>query len=292
MAIVTRQPFISFVDLHAFAQRWFDDALKVLPEKETTELREVIIAFLLWNRRTDIDRFQLQSYINFLTLSKSQVSVKSTMKCLKRLFATVDPPGLADRLKLMVNTQHRQLHAMTEQQFRQVRDHLNTHGYDTQDFYLLCTILWYTGLAKGDACNLDWKQVDMEKLVISGQRRKTGSSYYIPFVRDGELHKALLEKAAEDGREGWVSHRSHLRMLDRPGRKGIVKKFREACQAAGMPLGSGPHSFRRAFITRLLTNGVADHLVVKMSGHRDTKMLDTYYKPTHEDLTKAIATLD
>ena len=91
---------------------------------------------------------------------------------------------------------------------------------------------------------------------------------------------------------GYVSERNHLRGST-PSRQTIMARhFAAACKAAGMPEHSGPHSFRRAFITRLVKAGVRDHTITKMSGHRNASMLDTYYKPTHDDLAKAIAIID
>ncbi len=66
--------------------------------------------------------------------------------------------------------------------------------------------------------------------------------------------------------------------------------FRKALEASGI-VGASTHSTRRSFITELSRQGVALHIIQKITGHKDIKSLLLYIEVSEDTIQQAIANL-
>lgn len=261
---------------------WVPKAEAILPASDMDGHIRLIAHFIKWNGESFVCRSRIQEYVNFILINNSIRAAKRITVMLLLIYEKLPQGNPARKISFeweMVSTERP---TITEEQYRFVRRHVVEGGNKRWDLDLLCDILWYTGLSRSDACNLKWEQIDLDHCTIVGKRGKTEVPYHIPFERDGELHRVLL--AREDPRVGWVSEKNHTRITNRSERYTLDKAFTRACRAAGMGTGAGTHSFRRAFVSRLINTRSNDHDVIKITGHRTTKMLDTYHRATPEKL--------
>ena len=121
----------------------------------------------------------------------------------------------------------------------------------------------WTGLRRGELMNLKWTDIDMgnnrAKLVVindEDRQTKTGASRSVPLNSiTCEIRDRLWAKA---GDSEYVFPRWHKRTY--------TSKFDKAREAAGLEFGT-LHGLRHTFISRMVNNGVAVHLVQKWAGH-------------------------
>lgn len=74
----------------------------------------------------------------------------------------------------------------------------------------------------------------------------------------------------------------------------LDRTFKAWCDKAGIQ-GISPHSLRHTFATALYERGISDGVIIKLTGHSDTRVLENYYIDRQRDTTiqrKAIDVLD
>lgn len=148
-----------------------------------------------------------------------------------------------------------------------------------------------TGMSMVDVCHLRWSHIDMGNLTILTNRIKTSwrntNPCRIPFLANSDLHlmlQGLIERRVMkwgNENDDWVNpdlrgcyqYRSHkvvegyTRMLKKLGIKG--KSFK---------------NWRNTFISMLVNSGMASELVMKITGHTNTKVFAAYINPDWESL--------
>lgn len=139
----------------------------------------------------------------------------------------------------------------------------------------------YTGLRLGDASNLRWRDVDLDRCVIEMEPSKTarhGTRVTIPIHRRLE---SVLKALPRDG---------EFVLPDRCGKiRGRLYPegdcpFNEIIRRAGLVAGENDklsyHCFRTTFVTRLAEAGVPQDVRMKLSGHASAQVHEIYDRQT------------
>lgn len=285
------QKYIVASTLAKWMDDWRERASGVIPDEDIFITYSHLLKFSIWNGQADVDSARLQEYLDWLSLKGKTHSGSDAIKALHWLFCRLGNKSPALRLKFSFSHKPRIKVSINEAQFRKVQKTFSKN-YTRDERNLLVLILWYTGMAYVDASHLKWSDIDFDSCIITGSRSKTSSRFRVPFEKNGELHKALLEISEPHLRTGYVSDRNKCDYYaSGPARSCASADLRLSCQLAGMPKGSGAHSFRRSFITRLAKSGVPELTIAEMTGHMHTSQLKVYYKPENDDLAKALATI-
>ena len=137
----------------------------------------------------------------------------------------------------------------------------------------LMTVLRYTGLRKSQAMALRWDDLDVQEALLT-VRPELGKSRQERRGRVVPVSPHLIEAVAGWGvREGWlVKTRGPARRVDNPA-------LHRAWRLSGAPreVWRQPcHAFRKAFVTRLVSAGVQEHLVKTLVGHARGVTGDVY----------------
>jgi integrase len=160
---------------------------------------------------------------------------------------------------------------------------------------------WLTSWRKGEISSLEWTNVDRQakELRLSWRKSKSGKARTIALV--GPL-AAIIERrwaartiTADDG----TVHLSPLvfhRGVQKNGRIKPVgtyrKAFRKACQAIGLEYGRKTgyttHCFRRTGIRSMRKAGVAQSVIMSISGHQTESVFRRYDILDTSDTAKAI----
>lgn len=183
------------------------------------------------------------------------------------------------------------------------------------EYKLLFNLLAYSGMRKGEALGLEYKDIDFDRSVLSIRRTsnyhqgigtytdtpKTKSS-----IRDlqiapslvkmiQELHAEQKELAKQCG-DQWVdSDRLFVNWCGEPLHPNIPYKWLQRfCEAEKIPF-KGLHSFRHFTATHALANGIDVKKVSDMLGHSQTSTtMNTYIhsvQQANEDACNCIANL-
>jgi integrase len=151
-------------------------------------------------------------------------------------------------------------------------------------------ILWLafgTGLRKGDVLGLRWRDVDLERGVITLWMQKTGAPLEIPVLPMlGEMLERM--RAAAGGSD-------YVFPGQGPGsRLGDVKTaFRTALRVSGLAgRGYRFHDIRRTFATMLYNRGVSLVKIQRLLGHRSVTTTERYLGVKFEETRQAVLLLD
>jgi integrase len=151
----------------------------------------------------------------------------------------------------------------------------------------LITFLYYCGVRLGEALQIEWPQVDLDRAVIriEDEQAKTGEARTVPLPDD--LIKML--QAVEDKR-GSVFDGTNLR-----------KAWNKACDACGLgklePIdkqnnrrytGLIVHDLRRSAIKNLMKAGVNERVAMAISGHKTRAVFDRYHIVDETDVLEAM----
>lgn len=155
------------------------------------------------------------------------------------------------------------------------------------DLYPIFFVLIHTGMRKGELINLEWKDVDLYRRMITIQRK----SFWVP--KSGEREIPMSRKVEEVIKK--LPRKSNLVF---PGPKGgpigpnsIRKQLIDVAKQAGIPNLTEVHALRHTFASRLFMKGVDAPTVQKLMGQTkiDTTMLYTHQ--TQEHMREAIEKL-
>jgi integrase len=126
-------------------------------------------------------------------------------------------------------------------------------------------------------------------------------------LREGVIRLLPQDTKAEDARIIYLAPRALEALRGLPHRLGsafvflnpltgqpwqdIRKQFRKACRAAGVS-GVWFHDLRRSFITNARRYGVAESVVMRMSGHKTRAVFDRYNVVAEDDLRDAVSCIE
>lgn len=158
----------------------------------------------------------------------------------------------------------------------------------------------YTGLRLGDCCTLDWKDVDIPRMILQVVPRKTmryscGRPVTIPIHPE---FLAVLERTPPAGRSGYVlpdmadmylNHNSSLgdRIRGIFNAAGVETSVMIEGRTRPTPYATF-HSLRHSFVSFATNAGVPLPVVQSIVGHRSSAMTRHYYHANEEALRKAV----
>jgi integrase len=158
------------------------------------------------------------------------------------------------------------------------------------DLKPLVTFLYYCGVRVGEALQVEWSQVDLDKPMIrlEDEQTKTGEVRIIPLP---DVLVTMLQTVKT--RQGKVFSSRNLR-----------KSWAKACTAAGLgSLGEVDkkgnrkytglilHDMRRSAIKNLVQMGVPEKVAMTISGHKTRAVFDRYHIVDESDVLAAMKRL-
>ncbi len=137
--------------------------------------------------------------------------------------------------------------------------------------YLAITLMLYTGVARGDAVNLGWGNVDQEKGRISYRRKKTRRVSEI--VIDIPIHPDLAEALELCPRDADTFLVGSFGRQISAGRLGQLMRI--WCDEVGLKQCSS-HGLRKACARRLAEAGCTPHQIAAVTGHATLAEVERY----------------
>ena len=154
-------------------------------------------------------------------------------------------------------------------------------------------ILAETGMRVGEVKWLTWQDVDLERNVVHvrakpGWRPKTGDQRAIPIT---PMLRSLLESLKHDSQ--WVLTAPRSRQFPEGGRQFSDRRLLEYLKRVVKKLGlvGHLHTFRHAFISTALTNGIPEAVVRSWVGHVDSEIMRLYTHINNQTSQAAMARL-
>jgi integrase len=151
----------------------------------------------------------------------------------------------------------------------------------------LVVFLYYCGVRCGEACQIEWSQVDLAAAVIrlEGEQTKNADARTVPLP---DVLIAMLER--REPKEGLVFSATNLR-----------KEWQRACAACGLGTltdiedsydqrytGLLPHDLRRSAVRNLVRAGVPERVAMSISGHKTRAVFDRYNITSETDVVDAM----
>lgn len=158
----------------------------------------------------------------------------------------------------------------------------------------LITFLYYCGVRLGEALQIEWSQVDLDRrlIVLHEEQTKTSEPRAIPLP---SLLVGMLRDVTP--KVGLVFDGTNLRT-----------EWARACSAVGLGEmeertskagwkwqkynGLIVHDLRRSAVRNLRLNGVAETVAMKISGHKTRDVFDRYNIVTTEDVSAAMQAVE
>ena len=171
---------------------------------------------------------------------------------------------------------------------------------------ILIPLFVYTGLRRGEALALTWDDIDfVEKTVTIAESYTQGcdgvarlgnpktrcSKRKLPIVPE-LLFKLKQYRSTVGKGKRYVLSQAKADARIYPGT--LSKTFKTWCDKAGIQ-GLSLHSLRHTFATKLQEIGTADGVIIRLTGHADTRVLENYYIDRNRDTTiqqKAMSALE
>jgi integrase len=160
------------------------------------------------------------------------------------------------------------------------------HAAAEECFKPILAVAYETGMRKREVLDLRWEQLDM---------------------KEGVIRLLPQDTKAEDARTIYLAPRAMEALRRLPRRLGaafvfvnpqtgepwvdVRKQFQSACKAAGLT-GVWFHDLRRSFVTNARRYGVAESVVMRMSGHKTRAVFERYNVVAEEDLRDAVAKIE
>jgi len=146
---------------------------------------------------------------------------------------------------------------------------------------------YYTGMRKGEILSLTWDKIDLKYRVISleASDTKDGEPRKIPIC--DELHE-ILENIPR------AIHTKFVFLYRGKPINDIIYAIKEACDASGLPYGRKIkngftfHDLRHTFNTNMRKAGVAESVIMEITGHSTREMFDRYNTIDDDDTRQAV----
>lgn len=143
----------------------------------------------------------------------------------------------------------------------------------------LLTFAFHTGMRKGEILNLQWREVNFIRKIVTVIKSKNGEKRSVPMSKT--LYNTLQDIKVRDisGRVFPISDRS------------LREAFKTALEKAGIA-DFRIHDLRHTFATRLVQNGVDLYRVKELLGHKTIAMTMRYAHHYPESLRSSVEVLD
>lgn len=150
---------------------------------------------------------------------------------------------------------------------------------------------YYTGMRKGEILGLRWHQVSLKErfIKLSDEDTKDEEPRLVPIVKPLRAFLKLVPKAIHD---------DHVFLFDGRPLHDIRSGFMAACQAAGVPYGRNTpngiifHDLRHTANTNMRRAGIAESVIMQITGHNTREMFDRYNTVDRDDAVKASQDLE
>ncbi len=152
---------------------------------------------------------------------------------------------------------------------------------------LILALAFGTGLRKGDILGLKWRDIDLDRGIISIQMQKTGEPIEIPLIP--MLRDLLGQMRLRAGLSQFV-----FSLGSRGERIGDIKTaFRAALRRSGLAdQGYRFHDIRRTFARMLYNQGVILTKIQRLLGHKSVLTTERYLGVKFEETREAILKLN
>jgi len=151
----------------------------------------------------------------------------------------------------------------------------------------ILAVAFGTGLRKGDILRLKWKDVDLDRSIISIQMQKTGEPVEIPLIP--VIRDLLLQMKSRACGSLFVFSLG----LSGQGIGDIKTAFRAALRRSGLAAkGYRFHDIRRTFARMLYNQGVILTKIQRLLGHKSVLTTERYLGVKFEETREAILMLD
>lgn len=151
---------------------------------------------------------------------------------------------------------------------------------------LLISVLVYAGLRAKEACDLQWRDIDFERIELTVQCGKGSKKRKIGLMPNLKKRLARTYEKKKPLGEDYVFYTTE----GKPFKPENLNK-RVARVGETLDIDVSPHVLRRFWITSLIKAGVALPLVQAMAGHSDIKTTMAYCRTTEDDAVDAVKNL-
>jgi integrase len=141
-------------------------------------------------------------------------------------------------------------------------------------------VAYETGMRRGEVFGLERDRLDLEsgRVVLRAEHTKTNEGRSVPLSKDLiEAFKSLPRAIGTPLVFTWKGK----------ALRDCKTAFKAACVRAGIK-GLRFHDLRHCFVTNCRKAGVADHVIMSVTGHKTTSMLRRYDKVDAEDQRAAL----
>ncbi len=146
---------------------------------------------------------------------------------------------------------------------------------------------YYTGMRKSEILNLTWDNVDLKngEICLNPDDTKTGKGRKIPMCDD---LKKVFEKMPR------AIHDNHAFLYRGKPVTDIRKGLKKGCKEAGIVYGRGVkggfifHDLRHTAVTNMRKAGVAESVIMTITGHETREMFDRYNSVDADDTRAGI----
>ncbi len=218
----------------------------------------------------DQDLGKVKTMIN-MAFENDQVSGK-TLKVFKRIKKTLKKGSdVRDRI-------------LSFDEFQALMKHAGGHTRH------VIAMAYYTGMRRGEILKLTWDKVDLKKRLIRLEPgdTKDRKARDVPIGDElFEILRSMPNRIQQAGEPNFVFQFRHKPVFD------IRRGLSRACKAAGIKYGRNVkdgfvfHDLRHTFNTNMRKAGVAETVIMKITGHSTREMFDRYNTVDSEDLKKA-----
>jgi site-specific recombinase XerD len=151
----------------------------------------------------------------------------------------------------------------------------------------IASLLYSSGLRKGELLNLKLTDVDSSRMVINviqGKGKKDRQTVLSPLV-------------LTDLRQYYKAWKPKKYLFESPtggkyGNSSVLKIIKYAAIRAGIKKKVTPHMLRHSFATHLLEDGVDLRYIQVMMGHSSTKTTEVYTQVATHNISKIVSPLD
>jgi integrase len=233
-----------------------------------------------------ITRRDIEAYARARTAKVKGATVNRELALLRHLFNIAIEKGYTDHnpaksFKMFPEAPWRHKFYFSESEIEKLISASAPH------LKLILAIAFGTGLRKGDVLGLRWRDVDLDRGIISIQMQKTGEPIEIPLIP--MLRDLLRSKKSRAGLSQFVFSLGS----NGQGIGDIKTAFRAALRRSGLAeKGYRFHDIRRTFARMLYNQGVILTKIQRLLGHKSVLTTERYLGVKFEETREAILTLD
>lgn len=156
------------------------------------------------------------------------------------------------------------------------------------------TIAFYTGMRRGELCNLTWPCIDLENNFIKVSNTETFTTKskrerQIPMTK---VVREILERMKLENVNNAVGHLFSLDSKNAIDGNYVCRKFKDAVQCAELSSRIHFHSLRHSFCSALVEKGVNVFHIKQLAGHQSISVTERYTHLRKESLNEAMKSLD